>query len=156
MDQVQDKDKEAVHSDEVIRATGRKENRGDLMKSAQVEEIDLEMKDMQGGRGVIGPRVGMMGALIIGGMRIERKGLIGNDIGVGVHVEIGMIGLGMMTVGRGMIGIVNVSATVLEIATEIGQEIETEDEVDISHSNLVTLSHYTYAILSMACALRPP
>jgi hypothetical protein len=149
-----DQDKEAVHSVEVIRDIGKKENRGGLTRSDQVEEIDLEMKVMQGGREVIGQRVGTMGALITGGMRTGRTGLIGNDTGVGAHVGLGMIGLEMMTVGRGMIGIVSV--TVLEIATEIGQEIETEDEVDISHNNLVTLSHYTYAILSMACALRPP
>lgn len=126
-------DKGAVRSVEVILDTGRKGSRGDLMKSVVVVVVDmvrinLEMKDMEGGRGVIGPSdMGMTDAPTIGGTRIEKIGRIGNDTGAAVHVEIGMI------VGGGAIGIVSVLET-----TEIGQEIE--GGIDLSHcSRFMTL-----------------
>jgi len=124
--------KGAVRSVEVILDTGRKGSRGDLMKSAVVVvdmvRIDLEMKDMAGGRGVIGPSdMGMTGAPTIGGTRIEKIGRTGNDTGAAVRAGIGMI------VGGGTIGIVSV----LEM-TEIGREIE--GGIDLSHrSHFITL-----------------
>jgi len=128
----------AVRSVEVILDTGRKESRGDLMRSVVVVvvdmvRIDLEMKDMEGGRGVIGPSdMRKMGGPTIGGTRIGKIGRIGNDTGAAVHVEIGMI------VGGGTTGIVSVLET-----TEIGQE----NEGGLISHPVVTLSHYTYAIL---------
>ena len=126
-------DKGAVRSVEVILDTGRKGSKGDLMRSAVVVvvdmvRIDLEMKDMEGGRGVIGPSdMGMTGAPTIGGTRIEKIGRTGNDTGAAVRAGIGMI------VGGGTIGIVSV----LEM-TEIGREIE--GGIDLSHrSHFITL-----------------
>jgi len=141
----------AVRSVEVILDTGRKGSKGDLMRSAVVVvvdmvRIDLEMKDMEGGRGVIGPSdMGMMGAPTIGGTKIGKTGRIGKGTGAAVHVEIEMISLGMI-VGGGTIGIVSVLET-----TEIGQEIE--DGIDLSYcSHFITL----YIRDPMACVLRPP
>lgn len=123
----------AVRSVEVILDISRKGSRGGLMRSAVVVVVDmvrinLEMKDMAGGRGVIGPSdMGMTGAPTIGGTKIGKTGRIGNDTGAAVHVEIGMI------VGGGTTGIVSV----LEM-TEIGQEIE--GGIDLSHcSRFMTL-----------------